>query len=180
MRKLTPNRPRVPPSSHQGRGILIISLQKFPPKLKEADFKGAVRLACSEDSFADFSDTTYAALASKHPAPPPDSAIPPAALPTSITTFIVFVDEIVQAIRTFPCGSAGGLDGLRSQHLKDMIGPGSGAGAKSLLPTLVAFVSLVLNGECPKSISLFFFGANLTALRKKNGGIRPIAVREVR
>ena len=89
---------------------------------------------------------------------------------------MVSVDEIVQAIRTFPCGSAGGPDGLRPQHLKDMIGPGSGAGAEALLPALVAFVYLVLNGECPESIRPFFFCANLTALRKKNGGIRPIAV----
>eukprot|EP00731_Ephydatia_muelleri_P031243 Em0022g757a len=30
-------------------------------------------------------------------------------------------DEIVRAIQSFPCGSAGGTDGLRPQHLKDMV-----------------------------------------------------------
>ena len=82
----------------------------------------------------------------------------------------------MQAIRTVPCGSAGGPDGLRPQHLKYMIGPSSGAGVEALLSALLSFVSLVLNGECHESIRPLFFGANLTALRKKNGGIRPIAL----
>ena len=46
------------------------------------------------------------------------------------------------------------------RRLKDMIGPCSGTGAEALLPALVAFVSLVLNGECPESIRPLFFGAN--------------------
>ena len=45
-----------------------------------------------------------------------------------------------------------------------------------LLPALVSFVQLVLEGRTPSSIRPFFFGANLTALLKKDGGIRPIAV----
>ena len=49
---------------------------KVSSKLEEGDLKGAVRLACSEDSFADFSDTTHTALLLKHPSSP-DSAIPP-------------------------------------------------------------------------------------------------------
>ena len=101
-------------------------------KLKEGYFKGAVRVACSEDSFAYFSDATYTPLLLKRPSPPPNSAIPPAALLTSITIVLVSVDEIVQVIRTVLCGSAGGPDGLRPQHLK-----GSGAGVEALLPLLV-------------------------------------------
>ena len=45
-----------------------------------------------------------------------------------------------------------------------------------LLPALVSFVQLVLEGATPSSIRPFFFGANLTALHKKQGGIRPMAV----
>ena len=123
---------------------------KVSSKLEEGDFKGAVRLPCSENSFTDFSDLTYTALTSKHQAPLADSAILPSVVPTSITTFMVSVDEIVQANRTFLRGSVGGPDGLRHLHLKDMIGPCSGAGDEALLPSLVAFVSLILNGECPE------------------------------
>ena len=84
--------------------------------------------------------------------------------------------EIVHAIRSFPNDSAGGPDGLRPQHLKDMTGPNSNGGAKALLSALTRFTTLVLQGKTPVSIRPFFFGASLTALTKKEGGIRPIAV----
>ena len=58
-----------------------------------------------------------------------------------------------------------------------MICEGAGGGFGALLSALVSFVELVLNGDTPTSIGPFFFGANLTALCKKGGGIRPIAVR---
>ena len=47
----------------------------------------------------------------------------------------------MQVIRTFPCGFAGGPDGLRPQHLIDMIDFSSGAGAEALLWSLVACFS---------------------------------------
>ena len=62
----------------------------------EGDFKGAVRLACSEDTFAEPSDATYAALWEKHPAPPLDSSIP--LPPTQAGGLNVSEPEIVKAI----------------------------------------------------------------------------------
>ena len=47
---------------------------------------------------------------------------------------------------------------------------------QSLFPALTSFVQLVLNGKSPTSIRPFFIGANLAALRKKQGGVRTIAV----
>ena len=38
------------------------------------------------------------------------------------------------------------------------------------------FIRLVLEGDTPTSIRPYFFGANLVALRKEDGGVRPIAV----
>ena len=143
-------------------------------KLEEGDFKGAVRIASSEETLAPPDDTTFAALQDKHPPLHSESAIPSLQedfLPhfTSVTA-----KDITKAIRSFPNGSAGGPDGLRPQHLKDMIGPtGNSCG---LLPALGHFVELVLEGRTPVPMRQFFFGANLTALQKKNGGIRPIAV----
>ena len=52
----------------------------------------------------------------------------------------------------------------------------AGKGGPTLLAALTAFVNLVLTGGTPPSIRPFFFGATLTALEKKGGGIRPIAV----
>ena len=75
---------------------------------------------------------------------------------------------------TFPAGSAGGPDGLRPQHIRDMLL--SREGGSELLSALTAFVNMVLAGRCPKDVAPVFFGGRLLALNKKSGGIRPIVV----
>ena len=90
-------------------------------KIEEGDFRGAIRLASSDDSLADASDETYTALCAKHPAPHPDSKIPPGPSVCVSDESDVTCAEVFHAIRSFPCGSAGGPDMLRPQHLKDLI-----------------------------------------------------------
>ena len=90
-------------------------------KLEEGDFKGAVRLASSEDSIAVPSSETLATLWEKYPLPHPDSAIPLVSTEDQPMPVQVSEDEVARAICSFPCGSAGGPDALRPQHLKDMI-----------------------------------------------------------
>ena len=56
----------------------------------------------------------------------------------------------------------GGLDGLRPQHIRDLLmcreaGP-------EFLSALTAFVNLVLAGGCPSVIAPVFFGGRLLAL----------------
>ena len=53
---------------------------RISSKLEEGDFKGAVRLASSEDTIRDPNGVTVEALRSKHPTSHPESVIPPAAL----------------------------------------------------------------------------------------------------
>ena len=64
-------------------------------------------------------------------------------------------------------------DGLRPQHLVDMTSRSAGAGGELLLRALTNFV---LTGEIHVEIRPFLFGASLTALNKKDGGVRLIAV----
>ena len=45
-----------------------------------------------------------------------------------------------------------------------------------LASRLTDFVNLLLEGKCPERIRRILFGGKLIALRKKDGGIRPIAV----
>ena len=82
----------------------------------------------------------------------------------------------VYAIRSFPCGSAGGPDGLTPQHLKDMTGTSAGEEGSVLLSALASFVHFVLRGEVLTKVCPLFFGANLVAFRKNGGKVRPIAV----
>jgi Reverse transcriptase (RNA-dependent DNA polymerase) len=78
------------------------------------------------------------------------------------------------AISAFPNGSAGGPDGLRPQHLKDMI---AGKGQdEALLEAITDLVNVMLEGRIPESVRPVIFGGSLMANQKKGGGVRPIAV----
>ena len=81
---------------------------------------------------------------------------------------------MLRSLRSFPAGSSGGPDGLRPQHLLDMVS--CKESGPNLLTSLTAFVNMVLSGSCPSQITPLFFGARLIVLGKKSGGVRPIAV----
>ena len=146
-------------------------------KLEEGDFRGAVCLACSEDSVAEASTATIAALKSKHPTAHPDTILPPPPEEEALKAALVVSErEVTKALHSFPRGSAGGPDGLRPQHLLDMTSMTAGAGGELLLHALTPFTNFVLSRETHEEIRPLFFGASLTALNKKEGGVRPIAV----
>ena len=92
---------------------------RFSAKLEEGDFKGAVRLASSEDSIAVSSSETLAALREKHPLPHPNCAIPLVSTEDQPTPVQVSEDEVARAICSFPCGSAGDPDALRRSTALD-------------------------------------------------------------
>ena len=146
-------------------------------KLEEGDIKGAVRLASSEDSIAGESNSTIAALVSRHPPSHPETVpVPPPDDKDLADALVVSEQFIRQVIRCFPNGSAGGPDGLRPQHLCDLTGTSAGKGGILLIQALTCFVNHVLAYGTPEHVKPFFFGASITALSKKNGGVRPIAV----
>jgi hypothetical protein len=72
-------------------------------------------------------------------------------------------------------GSAGGPDGLRPQHVKDLMNASAGDAGRRLLTRLTEFASLCLTGRIPAGIQLVFCSASLYALNKKDSGIRSIA-----
>ena len=144
-------------------------------KLGEGDYKGAVHLACGSDSVAEHSPETLVMLKQKHPDSHPDCSIIPAP-DAELCSIAIKEEDVRRAIVSFPNGSAGGPDGLRPQHLKDLTSPSANEGGSLLLRALTSLVTLILRGKTPEQIRPFFFGAKLVALRKKLGGVRPIAV----
>ena len=114
-------------------------------------------------------------LQAKHPKSHPDLQLQPQLFKESLA-FVVSAEMVQKSILSFPNGSIGGPDGLRPQHLKDLVGHSSGDGAQCLVNALIGFITLVLEGRTPESIRPYLFGALLTALIKKDGGLRPIAV----
>ena len=84
-------------------------------------------------------------------------------------------DEVLRMIHTFPKGTSCGRDGLRAQHLVDMLGGAALAIAHSLLCSTTKVVILILSGKRPSELGGFIPSAPLTPLVKPGGGICPIA-----
>ena len=79
-------------------------------------------------------------------------------------------------MKSSPCWSSGGPDGLQPQHIKDMISESSRESGCMPLRALVSLVNFALSDAVLESVCLFFFGVNLVALNKKDDGICPIAI----
>jgi hypothetical protein len=88
-------------------------------KLEDGNIKAAVRVLCSDNKPALNHLVTLDALRRRHPAAPADRCN----LPNSSTYPAMQTTEhdVLKAIRSFPTGSSAGPDGLRPQHLLDMI-----------------------------------------------------------
>src|SRR6218665_1793863 len=70
--------------------------------------------------------------------------------------------------------SASGPDGLRPQHLLDLLNNQESSAA--FLAALTDFINVLLRGECPKQMREIMFGGSLIALSKKSKGLRPIVI----
>ena len=127
-------------------------------------------MAASEDTMASHDENTLAALRMKHPQrrtvsseEPPLSSL----RVNSNDSLIVKERDIVDAIKSFPAGSAGGIDGMRPQHIKDMTTADTGETGQRLISRLTEFANVCLAGNVPLTIRPIFCGASLCALNKK-------------
>ena len=134
-------------------------------KLEDGDVRGAIRLAASDDTMAPFDDDTAAALRVKHPTRAASDVTPPT--PCIDTCLYLQESDVLAAIKSFVPGSAGGTDGLRPQHLKDLTSVSSGDAGRRLLTRITEFTNLCLKGLVPVVIQPIFCGALLCALNKK-------------
>jgi len=115
---------------------------------------------------------TLQALQALHPVDPAP-AIPAAPDVSAGRAVRVTAQAVARALRSFRKGAAPGPSGLTAQHLADLLVPGSG-----LDEALSAVVGRVLSGTVPGAARPHVFAARLVALRKKCGGVRPIACGE--
>jgi len=83
---------------------------------------------------------------------------------------------VTTALTRTPAGSAPGPDGFRPFILKKLTGSAAVPNRQTLELALVNFRNLVLTGSVPSAIRHLVFVANLIAFRKKDGGVRPIAI----
>lgn len=145
-------------------------------KIADFDIKGALRILTSDDSVAPSDECNTMTMISKHPPAHAASSLPvPPELPINVP-IIISSDMVKHAVMGFHCSSAGGPDGLRPQHMKDLLHDKSGAAAVRLLEAVTKFVNFAVGGQINSLILPYFCGARLLALKKNDGGIRPIAI----
>jgi hypothetical protein len=110
----------------------------------------------------------------KHPfAPPPPVSLDP--LPPSVT---VQVEDLMDAIKSFTKGSAGGRDGFKPQYYLDFMACRLPSAGQDFLKTFASFHTLCLSGLIPRILAPFIASAPSTPLLKPDNSIRPIAVGE--
>lgn len=141
----------------------------------EGGFSNACNALVSPPPLGHTADVT-SLLCEKHP---------PAVNPVDLNAFSnassalvpsIDVDTVEKCIRSFHRLSGGGPTGLRPIHLKNCL---STEYRDEFLERCTALLNFLAKGDAPTSLSPFLAGATLTALPKKDNGIRPMAVGEV-
>ena len=149
--------------------------RRVSAKFAEGDVSGAVRELASAEGLAPQDADTLRVLKEKHPSAPenlshpdpPDGSVVPA---------VATEEDVRKAIMSFRAGASGGPDGLRPGHLRSLVAHGSAEVGSRLLSTLTDLVNVMLRGEVPQFAVPILYGENECDIRKKDGGIRPIAV----
>ena len=86
------------------------------------------------------------------------------------------VDLVERCIHSFHRLSGGGPSGLRPVHIKNCF---STEHRDEVLEHCTALINCLAKGDVPMSLAPFLAGATLTALPKKDNGVRPVALGEV-
>jgi hypothetical protein len=114
------------------------------------------------------------------PAPPPpvvETHGAPSQLPADLGSApsVSFSKKaVMKSLKSFKLGSSGGPSGLTSAHLLSLCR----VAAAAVSSRLVDVTNIIIAGHVKHSWRRYFFGASLSALAKKAGGIRPIACGE--
>ncbi len=173
------NRPR--PTSQQDAQIPI-KLERARKLTQEGAFSKAIRALRSSGIHAP-SEEIRRILEQKHPPTTPDTdgshpLPPPEDLPPIPKHTPFSPDEVLKAIKRFPRGSAAGASGLSPTHLLELANAPGADGKNGLLSALAAGLDILAKGHAPPCLAEWIAGAPLTALRKDDNGVRPIAVGE--
>ena len=163
-----PKRDRKP----QQKNELDRRLRSICTKLDEGNVKAGIRMAVGDDKIAGFTVKNYAALKLKHPQREACS-VPD---PTDIVCFLTWEFFVHKALMSFLNGSTAELDGISPQILKDLTAKSNRQTGLKFLRALPNLVNVILEGKVLFEFRPYVFGANLIALKKPDGGLRPIAV----
>ena len=140
-----------PPPFHKSNASSSLAA-RVSSKIEDGNIKAAVRLVCSDDTIAPENQDTLEKLTDKHPSAPTDQKI--MQLDCSTTQYHVTEADVLKAIRSFPAGSCGGPDGIRPQHLKDLVN--CTESGSNVVAAITAFVNTFLDGKCHPAVRPYF------------------------
>ena len=129
-------------------------------KLEEGNITAAVMILWSDDSPADFSSSNLDRLRGKHPSE--HAGARPSANPMEKPALQVSEIAVLKVVRSFPAGSTGVSDGIRPQHLLELVQYKEMG--NRLLTSLTAFVNSQLDERCHKDFAQILFGGRLLAM----------------
>ena len=87
--------------------------------------------------------------------------------------------KIIRSLRSFSGGCCGGIDKLHPAHLLDLVAVSTADAGLHLRRSITNLTNKILRGDVSDYAVKLLFSSNLTALRIKDGGVRPIAVGNV-
>jgi hypothetical protein len=121
-------------------------------EIGDSNMKAAICIITSGDSPAADNAQIFQSLCDRHPQAPADRISSPD--PSKFPAAQFCEKDIIAAIRSFPAGSAGGPDGVRPQHLRDLTS--NKETGPALISSLTAFINLLLHGKCPNFVTHLF------------------------
>ena len=140
---------------------------------REGRYIDAVRSLSSEGCADHNNSAAYEELLSRHP----DCQLADCSYGTP-PSLVVESKDVLSSLLSFPKGSSPGGSQLRAQHLLNAICCTIAPAAQFCLDSLTVFMNNLVAGKLPTCIAPCLVGALLTAVKKKNGGYKPIAVDE--
>ena len=143
----------------------------------EGDVTAAIRVLSSSDTLVHPSPDVVDVLRTKHPDAPAD--LRQAAPPRDNNPIVIDKECVAKAINSFPRSSSGGIDGLRPGHLRLLTSPSSGEAGERLKVSISRLVNRLASGNLSHHPRGLLFSASILPFKKKDGGIRPIAVGNV-
>ena len=142
----------------------------------QGQFGRAAKILSSE-GLAPNSRATLKALEELHPKEAPPTLLQPDNVASSAYQFS---DNIVfEQLKTFSKYTAAGPSKMYPEHLLHAVECTAPDHSESALKAITRFVNTGSRGKFPSFLSKALCSASLTALSKKKGGVRPIAVSEI-
>lgn len=100
-------------------------------------------------------------------------------MPANPPIFTITPDIIDKVIKSFPIGTAPGPDGLRVQHLLDVLRMLPANSPNDIRPAITRLINSIMTGRVPSFVPHQLSSSRLIPLNKKDGGIRPVAIGNV-